>query len=179
MGRCRGENDKKQLASSTPLKSPFMKLKYYQELFERDLKRVKTELSAYTDEDLIWVTTKEINNCTGNLILHVIGNLNWFIGAQLGNTGYERQRDLEFSGKDIARADLQAGLDKTIDTIEESLNRLDESDLNERYPIDVFERATNVGYFLTHLYAHLNYHLGQINYHRRLISADDLSVEKS
>lgn len=154
-----------------------MKLKYYIELFERDLKRVKTELSAYDNEDLIWVTTKDIKNCTGNLILHLIGNLNWFIGAQIGNTGYERQRDLEFEGKDIHRADLQAGLDKTIDTIEESLSKLDESDLEKRYPIDVFNKATNVGFFLTHLYGHLNYHLGQINYHRRLISESDIPVE--
>lgn len=156
-----------------------MKLKDYQELFERDLKKVKTELSAYSDEDLIWVTTKEISNCTGNLILHLIGNLNWFIGTQLGDTGYERQRDLEFEGKDIARADLQAGLDKTIETIALSLNRLDESDLNERYPIDVFKKATNIGFFLTHLYGHLNYHLGQINYHRRLLNEADIPVENS
>ncbi len=45
--------------------------------------------------------------------------------------------------------------------------------LEAEYPILVFDHKTSTEYLLVHLTGHLNYHLGQINYHRRLIEKDE------
>ncbi len=71
------------------------------EIFERDLLKLKEEISLYKDENNLWVTEKQISNAAGNLTLHLIGNLNHFIGATLGHTGYVREREKEFSTKNI------------------------------------------------------------------------------
>ena len=80
-----------------------------QKLFTRDLNKLKAEIELYRNENNIWRTDKGIANSAGNLCLHLTGNLNAYIGAELGNTGYIRHRELEFSLKDIPRQFL-AGL---------------------------------------------------------------------
>ena len=137
-------------------------------LFTRDLNRLKDELNAYKSEQAIWMVGPGISNSAGNLSLHLIGNLNHFIGADLGGTGYVRQRDMEFSQKDIARAVLIANIDKTIAILTEVLGRLSNTDLDAEREF-MKDKKDSTGYFLIHLVAHLSYHLGQINYHRRLL----------
>jgi uncharacterized damage-inducible protein DinB len=117
----------------------------------------------------LWLLKNEINNSGGNLSLHVVGNLNHFIGAVLGKTGYIRQRDLEFSVKDIPKAALLKDIESTKVMVETVLSGLNEEDLKKDYPLMVFNETMTTEYFLTHLTTHLAYHLGQINYHRRLI----------
>ncbi|MDQ1098155.1 MULTISPECIES: DinB family protein [Chryseobacterium] len=138
-------------------------------LYNRDLDKLKTELEAYQNEENLWKTDKNIANSTGNLVLHLVGNLNHFIGAQLGNTGYVRQRDLEFSLKDIPKAELIEKVKATAAMIDSVLSQLSDEDLKKEYPLVVFESAMTTDYFLIHLLTHLGYHLGQINYHRRLL----------
>jgi len=138
-------------------------------LFTRDLNRLKVEIESYSDEEKLWLVTKEISNSAGNLCLHIVGNLKTFIGAELGNTEYIRQRDLEFSLKNIPRVKLIKQLDETILIIEKVLNDLNEDDYQKEYSRRVFEDKMTTEFFLIHLTAHLNYHLGQINYHRRLL----------
>lgn len=138
-------------------------------LFKRDLNKLKTEITSYSNEDKLWLVEKNINNCAGNLCLHLIGNLNCYIGANLGNTGYIRQREFEFSLKDIPRSELLSQIDAVMITVENTLNTLTTEDLKKEYTQRVFEEKTTIGYFLIHLTAHLSYHLGQINYHRRLL----------
>jgi uncharacterized damage-inducible protein DinB len=138
-------------------------------LFARDLQRLKTEIAAYTNEALLWHTEKGIANSAGNLCLHLIGNLNTYLGAVLGNTGYVRQRELEFSLKDVPRAELLAKLDATAKVVNEVLDKLKPADLEKEYPMQVFEQPLTTAQFLAHLTTHLAYHLGQINYHRRLL----------
>ncbi|RYF77257.1 MAG: DinB family protein [Cytophagaceae bacterium] len=138
-------------------------------LFTRDLNRVKTELNQYHDEALIWAIPPGITNSAGNLCLHLIGNLNTYIGGGLGQSGYVRHRELEFSLRDVPRAVMLAQLDDTITTVSQTLLSLDETRLAEEYPMLVFEQKTSTGYLLVHLATHLGYHLGQINYHRRLV----------
>jgi hypothetical protein len=138
-------------------------------LFERDLIKLSSEIQAYKNEENIWRTNQNINNSTGNLCLHIIGNLNWFIGTQLGNTGYIRHRELEFSSKDIPRADLLIEIDKTRSILDLTLYKLKDNQLKEEYPILVFDQKISTYYFLVHLTTHLAYHLGQINYHRQLL----------
>ncbi len=138
-------------------------------LFERDLKKLSYEIAAYKTEKNIWQIEKNINNSAGNLCLHIIGNLNWFIGAQLGGTGYIRRRELEFSSTNIPRDNLLSEIDKTKSVLDNTLNKITASQLELEYPILVFNKKTTTDYFLIHLTTHLAYHLGQINYHRRLI----------
>lgn len=146
-----------------------MSLKTLEKLFKRDLEKLKLEISAYANEDTLWKTDKKITNCGGNLCLHLIGNLNAFIGAELGQTGYIRQRELEFSQKNVPKLELIAQIEGTIETIDSTLKSLPEEALALEYPLLVFKEKTTTGYFLTHLATHLTYHLGQINYHRRLL----------
>lgn len=144
-------------------------LKY---LYNRDLNKLKKEINAYKAEQNIWKVDKDITNCGGNLCLHLVGNLNHFMGTYLGETGYVRQRDLEFSLKNVPRATLIQQIEDTAEMIENTLNKLTEEDLEKDYPIIVFKNKMPTGLFLTHLTTHLTYHLGQINYHRRLLDEE-------
>ncbi|WP_412984730.1 DinB family protein [Pontimicrobium sp. IMCC45349] len=138
-------------------------------LFKRDLNKLITEVNLYKDESNLWLTSKEVSNSAGNLCLHIIGNLSTFIGAEFGNTGYIRQRDLEFSLKDVPRTDMVAQVKEVITIVENTLSSLTEDDLQKEYSRRVFEDTMTTEYFLVHLSMHLAYHLGQINYHRRLL----------
>jgi len=138
-------------------------------LFNRDLNRLKVEIESYNDENNLWVIEKEISNSAGNLCLHIVGNLNTFIGAEFGNTGYVRKRDLEFSLKDVPRAELINQIVETTAMVEKVIETLNEDDFQKEYSRRVFEDKMTTEFFLIHLTAHLNYHLGQINYHRRLL----------
>jgi uncharacterized damage-inducible protein DinB len=138
-------------------------------LFDRDLHKLKTEIQLYQNEDKIWVVENQITNTAGNLCLHLVGNLNAYIGAVLGDTGYIRKRDEEFSLKNIPRPTLMREIENTISVVSTTLNKLSEQDLQKEYPLLVFKEKTSIEYFLLHLATHLGYHLGQINYHRRLL----------
>ncbi|MFD2914449.1 DinB family protein [Psychroserpens luteus] len=138
-------------------------------LFRRDLNKLKEEINAYQKEDNLWVSNDMISNSTGNLVLHLISNLNHFIGTILGDSGYVRQRELEFSLKDVPRAELIVQIDETTNVVVSVLEGLTEADLQKKYKRRVFEDDMTTEYFLVHLSAHLAYHLGQINYHRRLL----------
>ena len=148
-----------------------MLLKTLKYLFKRDLEKLKREIIAYQREENIWTVDKNITNSGGNLCLHLVGNLNTFVGVHLGDTGYIRQRELEFSLKDVPRATLVQQVEDTITMIENTLNQLTEADLEKEYPVIVFKNKMDTGLFLTHLTTHLTYHLGQINYHRRLLDS--------
>ncbi len=138
-------------------------------LFLRDLGRVRKEIETYQTESNLWVTDKQIPNSAGNLCLHLVGNLNTYIGVALGKTDYVRQRDLEFSSKDVPRAELLAKIDATLAVIESSLDKVTDAQLDDEFPMVIWEKPTSMSYTLLHLSAHLSYHLGQINYHRRLL----------
>ncbi|WP_299336230.1 DinB family protein [uncultured Psychroserpens sp.] len=140
-------------------------------LFTRDLNALKKEINSYKYESKLWLVAEDISNSGGNLCLHLVGNLNHFIGATMGDTGYVRQRDLEFSLKDVPRTELIKQVDDTIAMVEKILKTLTETDLQNEYKRRVFEDAMTTEYFLVHLSMHLAYHLGQINYHRRLLDA--------
>ena len=142
-------------------------------LFNRDLKRVIKEIEEYNNEVDIWKVKGQINNSAGNLCLHIVGNLNTYIGKELGRTNYVRNRELEFSLKNVPRQELITKVENTIEIINQTLDNLDEKFLATEYPILVFENKTSTEYLLVHLTTHLTYHLGQINYHRRLIENDE------
>ncbi|WP_283635403.1 DinB family protein [Aquaticitalea lipolytica] len=140
-------------------------------LFKRDLNKLKEEIKLYSNESNLWLIDKDVLNSAGNLCLHLVGNLNHFIGAEIGKTNYIRQRDLEFSLKNVPRAELIQQVDDVMLVIEKVLHTLTEEDLQKEYSRRVFEDTMTVEYFLVHLSMHLGYHLGQINYHRRLLDS--------
>ena len=139
-------------------------------LYERDLDKLRTEIEGYTDENDLWKTGGEIKNSAGNLALHLTGNLKHFIGATLGNSGYVRNRDAEFSSGGISKAQLLADVDSTREVVKNTIASLSDDDFAKTYPIEVFGEPMTTGYFLVHLTTHFNYHLGQLNYHRRLLA---------
>ncbi len=140
-------------------------------IFKRDLDRLKGEIESYNDEKNLWVLKDGISNCAGNLCLHLVGNLNHFIGAEFGKSGYVRQRDLEFSLKDVPRTELIKQVNEVKLIVENTLKTLTHDDLQKKYSRRVFEDKMTTEFFLTHLTTHLAYHLGQINYHRRLLDS--------
>ena len=139
------------------------------ELYERDLGKLKEEIGQYSDEADLWGTSEGISNSAGNLCLHLTGNLKHFFGAVLANNGYVRDRDAEFANKGVSKGDMLADIDATRHVVMSTLAELTEEDFDKPYPIEVFGQPMTTGYFLTHLTTHFNYHLGQINYHRRLV----------
>jgi uncharacterized damage-inducible protein DinB len=136
-------------------------------LFRRDLRRLTTEVEAYRDERALWRTDAAVRNSAGNLCLHLVGNLNTYIGAVLGKTDYVRDRDAEFSAKDVPRADLIRSVEATAFVVDAALARLTDAELEQEFPLLVFAEKTTTQFLLVHLATHLAYHLGQINYHRR------------
>ena len=139
------------------------------EIFERDLQKLITELNLYKAEEDMWLVKDGISNSAGNLSLHLMGNLNHFIGATLGNTGYVRNREKEFSDKNISRKKLIEDINETIHVIKTTLKNFSKNDLEKDFPLAINNTISSTQFILMHLSGHLNYHLGQINYHRRLI----------
>jgi uncharacterized damage-inducible protein DinB len=149
-----------------------MLLETVKSLFNRDLNRLKKEIESYTSEEKIWIIDKQIANSSGNLCLHIAGNLNTYIGKELGGINYIRNRDQEFSLKYIPRTELVKKITGLMSIIDQVLSKLDESELSKEYPLFVLDTRTSTEYMLVHLATHLAYHLGQVNYHRRLLDSE-------
>ncbi|MFM6942717.1 MAG: DinB family protein [Aquirufa sp.] len=139
-------------------------------LYDRDLKALRNEIQAYPDDASLWKKAAGITNPGGNVFLHLMGNLNTFFAAVYANTGYVRDRPLEFSATGISRAELVAKLDEIHPIVLQVLRDFPSEKLGEIYPIQIFEEEKTVAYIFIHLETHLAYHLGQINYHRRILS---------
>ena len=139
------------------------------EILVRDLQKLATEVSAFNNEENFWKVQGTISNSSGNLVLHLCGNLQHFIGAVLGNSDYIRNRDEEFLKKNISKNELLAEIEKTIEAVKTGMSTLTDEDLYKEYPLEKWNQHSSKAFFLIHLTAHLNYHLGQINYLRRVL----------
>lgn len=137
--------------------------------FEGELNNLITEIGRYKNEENIWRIENHISNSAGHLTLHIIGNLNTFIGKETGKTNYIRQRELEFTQQNVSRLELINSIHTTIAMVKQSLRSITNEDLKKDYPILKFSKVETNEYLLIYLIKHLTYHLGQINYHRRLI----------
>lgn len=142
---------------------------HFKEIFLKNLDSLAVEIKAYGKEDVMWRLHAEISNSAGNLALHLVGNLNHFIGAQLGKTGYVREREKEFSEKHIARTILLEKIELTKKMVASAFDALTDEDLKKIFPLAQFGENKSIHEVLLILLTHFNYHLGQINYHRRLI----------
>lgn len=131
---------------------------------------MREEISAYKNEADIWKLTGTINNSPGTLALHMCGNLQHFVGAVIGNTGYVRNRDEEFGRKNVSRNDLLSEIDVTRNIVNAEFDNLDDKILNEIFPPTThFGDNITYSFALSRLISHFAYHVGQINYHRRII----------
>jgi uncharacterized damage-inducible protein DinB len=146
-------------------------------LFEQDLDRLADEIRQYPDDASLWVVKDGIKNSGGNLCLHLAGNLQHFIGAVLGNSGYIRNREAEFSLKNIAKHKLINEVENTKLAVRDTLEQVSKRELEKEYPIRVFDEPVTTEHFLLYLLAHLSYHTGQINYHRRLLATSAAPAE--
>lgn len=149
-----------------------MNTKQYSWLFEKGLGKVKEELLAYEREEDLWIVAAAIKNSAGNLAQHLIGNLKTFVGKEMGGFAYTRERDREFNERQFDRTQLLVLLEETLQVIVQSLSGKPDTFLHTPFPqtLVAIKEDQDYGFMLNYLYAHLNYHLGQINYHRRLLA---------
>lgn len=138
-------------------------------LFERDLNKLSKEIESYQNEESLWVIQEGISNSGGNLALHLIGNLRTYIGKNLGDFEYIRNREAEFSAKNISKETLLEMIEETKEIVLKTVEKLTVNQLEKIYEEETLGYEMTTQYFLIHLYGHLLYHTGQINYHRRVL----------
>lgn len=136
----------------------------------RDLRALAREAAAYPDDAAPWREVPGLANPGGTLVLHLAGNMRHFIGAVLGGSGYVRDRDAEFARRGVARADLVAQVEEAIAQVERVLPSLDAARMAAEYPVELAGHRFATSRWLTHLASHLAYHLGQVDYHRRMVA---------
>jgi Protein of unknown function (DUF1572) len=139
-------------------------------LFYRDLTRLIQELQAFPTDEILWRGAPGVKNSAGNLVLHLEGNLREFIGRQLGGVAYSRTRDLEFALSGLSRDDLVDRMEQVRELVAKVVAQLSDSDLSATHPERVLEIACSSHDLLVHLHGHLNFHLGQIDYLRRILT---------
>ena len=146
-------------------------------LVTRELRAIRREVEAYPDDASLWRVLPGTPNSGGTLALHVAGNVQHFFGAILARDGYVRNRDAEFARRDVPRAELLAGIDAAIASVERTLRRMTDADLAKPYPEPIAKRTVATHMWLVHLAAHLAYHLGQLDYHRRAVTGDSKGAD--
>ncbi len=142
----------------------------------RELTSLRQEVEAYPSDADLWTLVPGIANSGGTLALHLSGNIQYFIGAILGASGYVRNRDLEFSTRGLPRAEVARKVDDAIAAVQQTFRKLGPADLAAEFPEAVGKMHYNTGDWLTHLVSHLAYHLGQVDYHRRIVTGSPLTV---
>ena len=153
-----------------------MQIGWFATTLVRELRALARELEAYSDERDLWRTPPGIANSAGTLALHLCGNLQHYVGARLGGTGYLRDRTAEFAARDLPRSALLARIEATIGVVERTLGSAAGFAWERPFPELVANRSLATGDFLLHLVSHLAFHLGQVDYHRRLVTGDPRSV---
>lgn len=142
-------------------------VKNYKSLFKRDLKRLAKNLETLPSH-LLWKKADGVSNSCGVLVQHLVGNLRYFVNHGLGNIDYDRKRAQEFEPSNTTKEELLGEVEQLTDELETVFGDMDEQELTQDYPIDLpFDASRDE--FLLHLYGHLNYHIGQLNYLRRIL----------
>ena len=141
-------------------------------LFARDLTRLSQELRAFPDTPSIWRTAPGVTNAAGTLALHREGNLREYLGRQLGQIDYARDRPLEFGARHVEQHEILERIEAIREMVPRVIGGLTAQALEARYPEDVLSVPMSTRQFLIHLSGHLNYHLGQIDYLRRITTGD-------
>ena len=149
-----------------------MFIEHIHHIMRRELEGMKDELLAYQEESDIWREVPGLPNTAGTIALHVAGNLQHFVGAQLGDSGYVRDRAAEFARRGVPTAEIVEELDTALAALDSTFAGLEEDAMERPFPEEVAGVQPTSAEFLVHLVAHLAYHLGQIDYHRRCVTGD-------
>jgi len=147
-----------------------------QKILARELRALRREVEAYPDDASVWVVPEGVANSTGTLVLHLVGNLRAFVGQALGGDGYERDRPREFSARGLPRTELLRDIDLTMAAVDRALGLLTADALAAEFPLAIGPVRVNTQDFLLHLCVHLGYHLGQVDYHRRMVTRSGTTV---
>ena len=140
------------------------------DLYQRDLTRLLQQIQAFPSDELLWQTVPGITNSAGTLVLHLEGGLLHFIGRQLGNIAYQRNRPEEFTKKGLTQSELISRIEKLRRMIPSVIKSLSEEAMRKEYPLVVLERSLSTEGWLVSLFGHLSWHLGQIDYLRRMLT---------
>jgi hypothetical protein len=139
-------------------------------LFSRDLTRLIQELQAFPSDATLWERAPGVKNSAGNLVLHLEGNLREYVGRQMGQVAYSRTRDREFALTGVSRDEMVRRMQDVKELVAKVVAPLSDSELGATYPEDVLGTRLSSLDFLVHLHGHLNFHLGQIDYLRRILT---------
>jgi len=145
-------------------------------LFRRDLSRLTQQIEAFPNDGALWQTLPGATNSTGNLALHIEGNLREYVGRQLGKLPYTRERPREFTLNGIGREELRSRIAELVLSIPRIIEDLSPEEMATEYPEAVLGTPVSTQQFLIHLYGHLNWHLGQVDYLRRIITGGSAIV---
>lgn len=143
----------------------------------RDIAAMQREIAAYPDDQSVWQVPPGVTNSGGTLALHLVGNLRHFVGTVLGHTDFVRTRDAEFSTRDVSRAVLIAELATALADVVRTMRSLDPAQVDAEYPQAFGDMRVGTIVFLMHVATHLGYHLGQTDYHRRLVTGNGTTVQ--
>ena len=138
----------------------------------RELEGFKRELALFPDDESVWQTVPGVTNSAGNLALHVAGNVQYFIGAGLGRSGYVRDREREFGRRSGSREEVAAEVDAAIAVLLNVMPRLTREQLDAEFPEPLMGLTFRTQALLIHLCAHAGFHLGQAGYARRALTGD-------
>ena len=113
----------------------------------------------------IWKNSFGHGNSIGHLLLHMTGNLNYYIGARVAETGYVRDRDREFTEKHgKSKDDVLAAFDNAIDMVVATIRKQAPEDWLREYSAEREPQANErFGIFLR-CAGHAYHHVGQIIY---------------
>jgi len=147
-----------------------------QRIVPRDVDTLRREIELYPDDDSVWRELPGLPNSGGTLVLHLVGNLRHYFGAVLGGSGYVRDRPAEFSTRGVPRQELLQLIAAAHAEVSDALAHLDPARLEETYPEPMRGQSFSTSLFFLHLAVHLTYHLGQLDYHRRVVTGDAASA---
>jgi uncharacterized damage-inducible protein DinB len=146
-------------------------------ILDRELETLGREVMAYPDEAALWQLPEGVTNSAGTLVLHLTGNIQHFLGARLGETGYQRDRPAEFASRGVPRAALLRQIEAARSAVRTAAERTADADVERDYPEVVSGMRVATGEFLIHLAAHFAYHLGQVDFHRRIVTRNPAGVD--
>jgi hypothetical protein len=126
------------------------------------------ELHRWVDplsQEQFWTNPFSYGNSVGNLLLHLTGNLRYYIGTQIAGTGYVRNRNLEFT--DTAKhpkAEVVSRFDRTIDMVVATLEAQSVAEWTLPYSGEGEPEAKDRFTIFLRCATHLYDHVGQIDY---------------
>jgi hypothetical protein len=146
-------------------------------ILDRDLATLQREVEAYPDERDLWREIPGVANVGGTLVLHLAGNLQHYFGTRLASTGYVRDRPAEFARRNVPRSELLREVDAARAAVRAASTSVSAAQMAADFPERVGGSRVQTDDYLVHLAVHFAYHLGQLDYHRRVVTGRNTSVD--